>query len=96
MANLLIGSSKTVNIPSGIVPEDEGSWEVLGQCRKVIEKQSSSLELLSTIAGHGVTRNNSLRLSEDEEGHLVLICFRRVIVTNDLRDFQRLATGHSM
>ena len=37
----------------------------------MIEKQSSSLELLSTIAGHGVTRNNSLRFTEDKDGNLV-------------------------
>merc|ERR1719234_964385 len=78
MANLITGSSI-----AGIAPEDEGNWEVLGQCQEVIEKQSSSMELLSTIAGYGVAKNNSLRFSEDEEGHLVSASLCQCCYNND-------------
>ena len=83
MANLITGSSKAVNISAEIAPEDEGNWEVLGQCQEVIEKQSSSIELLSTIAGYGVAKNNSLRFSEDEEGHLVSANLCQCCYNND-------------
>ena len=78
VANLLTGSSKAVDFP-----EDEGNWEVLGKCQEVIEKQSSSIELLSTIASHGVEKNNSLRFSEDEEGHLVSANLCQCCYNND-------------
>merc|ERR1719239_566622 len=83
MANLITGSSKAVNISAGIAPEDEGNGEVLGQYQEVIEKQSSSIELLTTIASHGVAKNNSLRFSEDEEGHLVSANLCQCCYNND-------------
>ena len=69
---MLTGSTaKAVNVPAGNVPEVDGNWKVLEHCQDVIDGQTSSLELLSTIASYGLARNNSLRFSEDEKGRLV-------------------------
>ena len=70
VANLVLGVSKAQNVTAGLMQMEQGNWEVLGHCREVLDKQASSLNLLSTIASYGVTRNNSLHFSEDEEGNL--------------------------
>ena len=69
--NLVLGISKAANVTASLMQIEEGNWKVLGHYQEMLEQQASSIELLSTMASNGVTRNKSLRLSEDEEGHLV-------------------------
>ena len=71
VADLLTGISKEIADRAGREEAEEGNWEILRRCQEVLHKQSSSLDLLKTLASYGVTRNNSLRYKEDEEGHLV-------------------------
>ena len=71
VANLVLGIGKAANVTAGPMQMEHGNWKALEHCQEVLEQQSSSLNLLSTIASHGVQRNNSLRFNEDEEGHLV-------------------------
>ena len=51
--------------------EYRGNWDVLKSCQEVLQEQSSSLDLLKTLASYGVTRDASLRYKEDGEGRLV-------------------------
>ena len=67
------------NIGDEVVRADEQNWGVLEQCQDVLRKQSSSLDLLKTIASERVTRNNSLRFTEDDEGHIVSAGFCQCI-----------------
>ena len=71
VALLVTRSSKAENISACTMPADEGNWEVLGKYQEVLENQSTCLDLLSTMASYGLTRNNSLRYIEDKHGHLV-------------------------
>lgn len=60
VAKVLFEVSKAENVTEELMQTEQGNWEVLDQCQKVIEKQSSSFDLLSTIAGYGVAKNISL------------------------------------
>ena len=71
VADLLTGISKEISDRAGQEEAEEGNWEILRRCQEVLQEQSSSLDLLKTLASYGVTRNNSLRYKANGEGHLV-------------------------
>merc|ERR1712038_669907 len=79
VAKLLTAIGKAAVRGAGIVEAEEGNWEVLEKCQNVLKKQSSSLDLLRTLASERVTRNNSLRFTEDDQGHLVSAGFCQCI-----------------
>jgi len=55
----------------------EGNQEVLGKCQELLRKQSSGLNILRTLASHTVTRKDSLRYEEDDDGQLLSAELRR-------------------
>ena len=71
VADLLTEISKDVSCTFELPKASAEQWDVLGKCQGVVEEQFSSLDFMKTLASYGVTRNNSLRYKEDEEGHLV-------------------------
>merc|ERR1712038_534636 len=79
VTKLLTAIGKAAVRGAGIVEAEEGNWEVLEKCQNVLNKQSSSLDLLKTLASERVTRNNSLRFTEDDQGHLVSAGFCQCI-----------------
>jgi len=79
VAELLTGINKEVTGRTRIEQAEAGNWEGLTRCQEVLQEQSSSLDLLKTLASYGVTRNNSLRYKEDEEGRLVSTGFCQCI-----------------
>ena len=90
VAKLLTAIGKAAVRGAGIVEAEEGNWEVLEKCQNVLKKQSSSLDLLRTLASERVTRNNSLRFTEDDQGHLVSAGFCQCIP--DLPESSKLST----
>jgi len=79
VTDLLTGISKAAIQGAMIVQGEPGNWEVLEECQDVLEKQSSSLHLLRTLASERVTRNNSLHFSRDHDGHIVSASFCQCI-----------------
>ena len=62
-----------------VVRTEDTNWGVLDKCQNVLEKQSSSLDLLRTLVSGRVTRDNSLDFTEDDQGHLVSAGFCQCI-----------------
>ena len=79
VATLVTGISKDVIRGAETLRTEAGNWEILEECQDVLQKQSSSLDLLRTLVSERVTRNNSLRFTEDAEGHLVSASFCQCI-----------------
>ena len=79
VVDLLTGISKGLIQGTAIVSGEAGNWEVLEQCQDVLEKQSSGLDLLKTLASERVTRDNSLRFRQDSDGHIVSASFCQCI-----------------
>jgi len=80
VVDLLTGISKGVVQGAAIVSGGEArNWEVLEQCQDVLEKQSSGLDMLKTLASERVTRDNSLRFRQDRDGHIVSASFCQCI-----------------
>ena len=75
VATMMLGIGKAANVTAAIMRTEKGNWEVLSQCQAVLQKQTSNLNILGTIASYGARRNNSLRYSEDEEGNLAFAKF---------------------
>jgi len=73
-----MGISKSV-VQGAVILNEARNWEVLEQCQDVLEKQSSGLDLLKTLASERVTRNNSLRFPRDRDGHIVSASFCQCI-----------------
>jgi len=71
VADLLVGINNTATRGAEIVHTEQGNWGILEQCQDVLEKQSSSLDLLRTLASERVTRDKSLQFKQDAEGHIV-------------------------
>merc|ERR1712012_1377728 len=57
----------------------DGNWGILEECQDVLEKQSSSLDLLRTLASERVTRDNSLRFKQNGEGQIIAADFCQCI-----------------
>merc|ERR1712012_1325997 len=79
VADLLVGINNTATRGAEIVHTEQGNWGILEQFQDVLEKQSSSLDLLRTLASERVTRDNSLRFKQDPEGHIVAADFCQCI-----------------
>jgi len=79
VADLLVGINNTATRGAEIVHTEQGNWGILKQFQDVLEKQSSSLDLLRTLASERVTRDNSLRFKQDPEGHIVAADFCQCI-----------------
>ena len=94
VVDLLTGISKGLIQGTAIVSGEAGNWEVLEQCQDVLEKQSSGLDLLKTLASERVTRDNSLRFRQDSDGHIVSASFCQCIP--DLEYRQRTGTEVSL
>jgi len=79
VADLLIRIKNTATRGAEIVMAEHDNWGILEQCQDVLEKQSSSLDLLRTLASERVTRDNSLRFKQDADGHIVAADFCQCI-----------------
>merc|ERR1719150_650452 len=79
VADLLVGINNTATRGAEIVHTEQGNWGILEQFQDVLEKQSSSLDLLRTLASERVTRDNSLRFKQDADGHIVAADFCQCI-----------------
>merc|ERR1711963_840306 len=79
VVDLLAGINNATNRGAEIVTAVQGNWGILKECQDVLEKQSSSLDLLRTLASERVTRDNSLRFKQDPEGHIVAADFCQCI-----------------
>merc|ERR1712212_68995 len=94
VADLLTGISKGIVQGATIVSGQPGNRDVVEQCQDVLEKQSSSLDLLKTLASERVTRDNSLHFRKDGGGHIVSASFCQCIP--DLEYRQRTGTEVSL
>merc|ERR1712117_30948 len=79
VADLLVGINNTATRGSEIVHTEHGNWGILEQFQDVLEKQSSSLDLLRTLASERVTRDNSLRFKQNGEGQIIAADFCQCI-----------------
>merc|ERR1711963_1200924 len=79
VVDLLAGINNATNRGAEIVTAVHGNWGILEECQDVLEKQSSSLDLLRTLASERVTRDNSLRFKQDADGHIVAADFCQCI-----------------
>merc|ERR1719204_1108674 len=79
VADLLVGINNTATRGAEIVYTEHGNWGILEQLQDVLEKQSSSLDLLRTLASERVTRDNSLQFKQDADGHIVAADFCQCI-----------------
>merc|ERR1712107_364574 len=79
VVDLLAGINNATNRGAGIVTAVQGNWGILEECQDVVEKQSSSLDLLSTLASERVTRDNSLRFKQNGEGQIIAADFCQCI-----------------
>merc|ERR1712012_1117542 len=68
VTNLLNEISNAATSGAAIVKAQHDNWGILEECQDVLKKQSSSLDLLRTLASERVTRDNSLRFKQDGEG----------------------------
>merc|ERR1719474_2104318 len=79
VADLLVGINNTATRGAEIVTAVQGNWGILEECQDVLEKQSSSLDLLRTLASERVTRDNSLRFKQNGEGQIIAADFCQCI-----------------
>ena len=79
VTNLLNEISNAATSGAAIVKNQHDNWGILEECQDVLKKQSSSLDLLRTLASERVTRNKSLRFQQDGEGHIVAADFCQCI-----------------
>merc|ERR1711902_142131 len=79
VVDLLAGINNATNRGAEIVTAVDGNWGILEECQDVLEKQSSSLDLLRTLASERVTRDNSLRFKQDADGHIIAADFCQCI-----------------
>jgi len=79
VADVLKTINKDASRAAEVVGAQCGNWTLLEQCQDVLEKQSSSLDLLRTLASERVTRDNSLRFKQDPEGHIIAADFCQCI-----------------
>merc|ERR1711872_1073801 len=79
VVDLLAGINNATNRGAGIVTAVQGNWGILEECQDVLEKQSSSLDLLRTLASERVTRDNSLRFKQNGEGQIIAADFCQCI-----------------
>merc|ERR1712038_504364 len=79
VADLLAGINNATNRGAEIVTVVDGNWGILEECQDVLEKQSSSLDLLRTLASERVTRDNSLRFKQNGEGQIIAADFCQCI-----------------
>merc|ERR1712117_392917 len=79
VADLLVGINNTATRGAEIVHTEHGNWGILEQFQDVLEKQSSSLDLLRTLASERVTRDNSLRFKQNGEGQIIAADFCQCI-----------------
>jgi len=79
VVDLLAGINNATNRGAGIVTAVQGNWGILEECQDVLEKQSSSLDLLRTLVSEKVTWDNSLSFKHDSEGHIVAADFCQCI-----------------
>merc|ERR1719204_2374002 len=70
VVDILVKINNTATRGAEIVHTEHCNWEILEQCQGVLEKQSSSLDLLRPLASERVTRDNSLRFKQDADGHI--------------------------
>merc|ERR1711963_242642 len=80
VTNLLNEINNAANSGAAIVTtQQHDNWGILEECQDVLKKQSSSLDLLRTLASERVTRDDSLRFKQDGEGHIVAADFCQCI-----------------
>merc|ERR1712038_1979634 len=79
VVDLLAGINNATNRGAEIVTAVHGNWGILEECQGVLEKQSSSLDLLRTLASERVTRDNSLRFKQNGEGQIIAADFCQCI-----------------
>merc|ERR1712012_585417 len=80
VTNLLNEINNAANSGAAIVTtQQHDNWGILEECQDVLKKQSSSLDLLRTLASERVTRDDSLRFKQDGEGHIVAAHFCQCI-----------------
>merc|ERR1711962_770459 len=79
VVDLLAGINNATNRGAEIVTTVQGNWGILKECQDVLEKQSSSLDLLRTLASERVTRNNSLSFKQNGEGQIIAADFCQCI-----------------
>merc|ERR1712061_456480 len=79
VVDILVKINNTATRGAEIVHTEQGNWGILEQFQDVLEKQSSSLDLLRTLASERVTRDNSLRFKQDADGHIVAADFCQCI-----------------
>merc|ERR1712012_768434 len=80
VTNLLNEINNAANSGAAIVTtQQHDNWGILEECQDVLKKQSSSLDLLRTLASERVTRDDSLRFKQDDEGHIVAADFCQCI-----------------
>merc|ERR1711936_738564 len=79
VVDLLAGINNATNRGAEIVAAVHGNWGILEECQDVLEKQSSSLDLLRTLASERVTRDNSLRFKQNGEGQIIAADFCQCI-----------------
>merc|ERR1712012_1498122 len=66
VTNLLNVINNAANSGAAIVTtQQHDNWGILEECQDVLKKQSSSLDLLRTLASERVTRDDSLRFKQD-------------------------------
>merc|ERR1712038_492595 len=79
VVDLLAGINNATKRGAEIVTAVHGNWGILEECQDVLEKQSSSLDLLRTLASERVTRDNSLRFKQNGEGQIIAADFCQCI-----------------
>merc|ERR1712012_1172263 len=80
VTNLLNEVNNAANSGAAIATtQQHDNWGILEECQDVLKKQSSSLDLLRTLASERVTRDDSLRFKQDGEGHIVAADFCQCI-----------------
>merc|ERR1712038_143741 len=79
VVELLTGINNATNRGAEIVTTVHSNWGILEECQGVLEKQSSSLDLLRTLASERVTRDNSLRFKQNGEGQIIAADFCQCI-----------------
>jgi len=79
VTNLLNEINSAATSGAAIVKARHDNWGIVEECQDVLKKQSSSLDLLRTLASERVTRDNSLRFKQDGEGHIVAAEFCQCI-----------------
>merc|ERR1712240_720197 len=85
VTNLLNEINSAATSGAAIVKARHDNWGIVEECQDVLKKQSSSLDLLRTLASERVTRDDSLRFKQDGEGHIVAADFCQCIPDpNDL------------